>query len=149
MSVDKKSGKETPVKTPRRIRRSSAEQAPNSESVTETIPVTDFQSHTRELLTGRFANIMEAMAQKSAEGSLSHTKYLFEIGGVRGELQRQAQNDGEPTLAELLLAEVRRHRDEETSSAAAGNTIEADGKSEVEPTGDSLERGWNCGAKAE
>ena len=144
------SGKETLMKkTPARKRRDAAGHAATSETATETMPVTDFQSHTRELLTGRFANIMEAMAQKSVEGSLAHTKYLFEIGGVREELQRQAQNDGEPTLAELLLAEVRRHRDEDTSSVATGDTTEADDKAEVEPTGDSLEPGKNCGAKAE
>jgi hypothetical protein len=148
--VEKMSGKETLMKKiPARKKRGAAAQAVNSETATEAIPVTDFQSHTKELLTGRFANIMEAMAQKSAEGSLAHTKYLFEIGGVREELQRQSENNGEPTLAELLLAEVRRHRGEETSSAEAMHTIEAGDKSEVEPTGDLLERGGNCGAKAE
>lgn len=148
--MEKMNGRETLMKkTPARKRRGMARHAANSETVTVTISVTDFQSHTKELLTGRFANIMETMAQKAAEGSLAHTKYLFEIGGVREELQRQAQNDGEPTLAELLLAEVRRHRGEETSSAEAMHTIEAGDKSEVEPTGDLLERGGNCGAKAE
>ena len=148
--MERTSGKKTLMnKISARKRRGAAGQAANSETAIESIPVTDFQSHTRELLTRRFANIMEVMAQKSAEGSISHTKYLFEIGGVREELQRQAQSDGEPTLAELLLAEVRRHRHEETSSAAERHTIEADDKSEVEPTGDSLERGWNFGAKAE
>jgi len=85
---------------------------------TESHPVTDFLGRTKEILTEKFADIVEALAQKSVEGSLPHTKYLFEIAGLKEEFLRQVQNNGEPTLAELLLAEVKRHRDEATSAPA-------------------------------
>jgi hypothetical protein len=59
---------------------------------------------------------MKTTAEKSAKGSLPHTKYLFEIGGVKEEIQRQGQSNGEPSLAEILLAEVRRQSEPEASS---------------------------------
>lgn len=111
------SGKETPVKKASR-RKSSAGQAATTENSTVTIPISEFQNHAKEILTRRFVDIMETMAQKSAEGSMPHTKYLFEIGGVKEELQRLAENEGEPSLAEMLMAEVRRHREAEISSPA-------------------------------
>jgi hypothetical protein len=126
---------------------SSAEEADDSETVTETIPVTHFQSHTKEIVTSRFADIIAALAQKSAEGSLSHTKYLFEISGLREELRRQTQEDGEPTLAALLLAEVQRHQ-EERASRAAGMTAEANETSETGPGDGTTEWDRNRGAEA-
>ena len=139
------SGKETPLKkAPARKRPGVAHPTTNSQGAAESGAVTDFQGHTKELLAVKFANIMATMAQKSVEGSLSHTKYLFEISGVREELQRQVQNNGEPTLAELLMAEVKRHRDEAALTKA--ETIEASGKTESQGCGQAC---IHCGAKGQ
>jgi hypothetical protein len=153
--VEKKIGKEALIKeTPVRKRRSSAELVASSEAAPETIPISDFQSHTQEIIASRFAEIIAAMAQKSAEGSLSHTKYLFDIGGVKDELQQQGQDNDEPTLAELLLAEVRRHQTEQAqTSGAAGSgaldQVEASTESYLEQHGDVRQSIMNCGAKAQ
>jgi hypothetical protein len=109
--VGKRGNRDNSVKKAlERNRNKSAAKAAESEVVAQSIRVTDFQSHTKEIIVSRFADIIAAMAQKSAEGSLSHAKYLFEIGGVKEELQRQGEDSDEPTLGELLLAEVRRHQ---------------------------------------
>ena len=110
---------EIPAKqAPMRKRRSSTEPIAQSEATVKSKRVTDFQSHAREVVTEKFADIMEAMAQESIQGSLPHTKYLFEIGGIKEELQRQVENNGEPTLADLLLEEVRRHSATDTTNFA-------------------------------
>jgi hypothetical protein len=109
--------------------------------------VTDFLSHTKELLIEKFADIMETIAQKSIEGSLSHTKYLFEIGGVREELLRQVQNNGEPSLAELLLAEVKGHRDAEQPTVV--ETVNTCGRAASISCGNSGLPVSNCGAKGQ
>jgi hypothetical protein len=140
--VDKKIGKRTLIREAGvRNSRSSAELVASSEAAPETIPISDFQRHTKKIVADRFAEIIAAMAQKSAEGSPSHTKYPFDIGGVMDELQRQGQDGDEPTLAELLLAEVRRHQTEQTqTSDAAGSAaldqVEASAESDAEQHGE-------------
>ena len=116
--MEQESGKETPVKkkTVARKRNMELESATDGSASVEEIPVTDFQSYAKEVVSRQFANIMKAMAEKSAKGSLAHTKYLFEIAGVKEEIQRQGQSNGEPSLAEILLAEVRRQSEPEASS---------------------------------
>jgi hypothetical protein len=71
-------------------------------------PVRNYKTHTKKLIAKQFSGIMESMAVKSKEGSLAHAKFLFEIGGVKEELERQGRGKAEPSLADLLLAEVRR-----------------------------------------
>jgi hypothetical protein len=132
--VEEKIDKEAPAKKTTLSRRKSKIRSAPSKVPTESRPVTDFLSHTKGLLTEQFASILETIVDKSLEGSLPHTKYLFEIGGVKEELQRQVQNNGEPTLAELLLAEVKRHRDAATSSQTCSDP--------AQPSSE-------CGAKAQ
>jgi hypothetical protein len=71
-------------------------------------PVRNYKTHTKKLIAKQFSGIMESMAVKSKEGSLAHVKFLFEIGGVKEDLERQGRGKSEPSLADLLLAEVRR-----------------------------------------
>jgi hypothetical protein len=75
---------------------------------TESKPVHNYKRHTKKLIAKQFSGIMESMAVKSKEGSLAHAKFLFEIGGVKEDLERQGRGKAEPSLADLLLAEVRR-----------------------------------------
>jgi hypothetical protein len=75
-------------------------------------PVRNYKTHTKKLIAKQFSGIMESMAVKSKEGSLAHTKFLFEIGGVKEDLERQGRGKAEPSLADLLLAEVRRQHAE-------------------------------------
>jgi hypothetical protein len=131
--------------TIRRRKATSKTQAPETVSIalqtTESVPVTDFLAHTRKLLIARFAEILEMLAQKSAEGSLPHTKYLFEIGGIREYLQREIQDNDEPTLAELLLGEIAKCR-----NLQASNVVEAPNRQ----PGDLAQLNDNyCGANAQ
>jgi len=130
--------------TPSRKRCRSKLGAAQSALAADSRPVTDFLSLTKKILTERFASIIEALAQKSSEGSLPHTKYLFDIGGLREELLRQVKNDGEPSVAELLLAEVKRHRDLET--AATVETVKTAGETASEAYDGTEQAGNNGGA---
>ena len=105
--------------------------------------VRNYKRHTTKLLSEEFPDIMQTLANKSKEGSLSHTKYLFEIGGVKEDIERQGQA-GEPSLAELLLEEVRKRQRAEDPSAGSDKPRDESGAG----TDDSEEGGEDCGAKA-
>ena len=69
------------------------------------------------------------MATESINGSLSHTKYLFQIGGVMEEIQRYEENKNEPNLVDLLLAEVKRRQELATATldGCPANLLLSDG----------------------
>ncbi|AXC13595.1 hypothetical protein ACPOL_4320 [Acidisarcina polymorpha] len=106
-------------------------------------PVRNYRRHTKGVISGRFAKIMVRMAEASEKGSLPHTKYLFDIGGVKEDIHRQKRGKAEPSLADLLLAEIRKQHADEASKS--GGDIKVD--SEAVSNGDMKERGVNCGAK--
>lgn len=103
-----KSGDEL-VKTAR-VRRAGKTVAPISDA--ESRPVRNYKTHTKKLIAEQFSGIMESIAVKSKQGSLAHAKFLFELGGVKKELERQGRDKREPSLADLLQAEVRRQQAE-------------------------------------
>ena len=105
--------------------------------------VRNYKRHTTKLLSEEFPDIMQTLANKSKEGSLSHTKYLFEIGRVKEDIERHGQGN-EPSLAELLLAEVRKRRAAEEPNAE--NAMKASGKPGADTVGGTDERGGDCGA---
>ena len=126
MPVEKQRGGKTPAKrnVAPRARRKGLRQGAISESVPEgesaemgEAPVEDYQRHTKKVVSGKFASIMKTMAERSEKGSLPHTKFLFEIGGVKEEIRRRGRGDAEPSLADLLLAEIRKQRAIEIATA--------------------------------
>jgi hypothetical protein len=153
MPVAKKSREKIPAKSKAgaRGRSTAPEQVANSSPLAENqakgvleIPVEEYQSHAKKVVSENFAHIVQTMAEKSAKGSLSHTKYLFEIGGVKEEIQRQGQGEDEPSLADLLLAEIRKRQTAEETAAE-----DADKASAESGAADTEERGKDCGAKAQ
>ena len=46
------------------------------------------------MISGRFSKIMVKMAEASEKGSLPHTKYLFDIGGVKEDIQPSRPEQG-------------------------------------------------------
>jgi hypothetical protein len=153
--MDKMSDKGTLVKKSAVTRRRSnaVVRSGSTNTPADERPVVNFQSLAKEAVSRKFAKIMKTMAKKSEEGSLSHTKYLFEIGGVKEEIQRKDPNDAEPSLADLLLTEMRRQRSGETPSAADSameDKVSANGETgAAESAGHTVERGGDCGAKAQ
>ena len=116
-------------------------------SETESEAETDFLTHLRRIITEKFASIIETIAQKSAEGSLPHTKYLFDIGGVKEGLRNEVQNNGEPSIAELLLGEVNKHK--AAAQPTTIETVETPSKTEGEPCANPGLPVSNCGAKGQ
>ena len=78
--------------------------------------VQNYKRHVKRLLSEAFPEIVLKMATESINGSLSHTKYLFQIGGVMEEIQRQEENKNEPNFVDLLLAEVKRRHELATAT---------------------------------
>jgi hypothetical protein len=116
------------VRTSAKTRRTKAEPAIDPEAKTaEEKPVfrrvRNFKRHTRKLMSDNFARIMNSLAEKAINGSVAHVKYLFEIGGVREELEREGDGKAEPSLAEVMLGEMRRQREEELARAKTGSGI--------------------------
>jgi len=115
---------------------------PAEANLAEEIPAEHYQSHAKKVVSGNFANILDRMAKKSVEGSLSHTKYLFEIGGVKEDIERLGQ-EAEPSLADLLHEEIQKQRAaEEARRRDAEERAGFDAR--VDPNEDS---GADCGAK--
>jgi len=77
-----------------------------------------YRRFARRLLSESFAAIMERMAQESIGGSLAHTRYLFELGGLTEELRNEGQAKGEPNLGELMREEIKRQRAAAAAAAA-------------------------------
>ena len=73
------------------------------------IPAEQYQSLAKQVVSTNFLDILEMMAKKSVEGSLPHAKYLFQIAGVKEDIERFGQ-EAEPSLADLLIEEVRKQR---------------------------------------
>ena len=122
------------------------------EVAAESEPEDDFLSHTQRILTENFASIVETLVQKSVAGSLPHTKYLFEIGGVKEGLRNQIQNNdnGEPSLAELVLAVVKKHCGAAQPVTVKGaETVETPGATGYQQRGNPDLPVSNCGAKGQ
>ncbi len=101
--------------------------------------VEDYRGVARKVVSANFVGILNALAEKAVNGSLLHMKLLFELGGVKEDIERRVQQNDEPTLLDLIVAEIRRGRSE-------GNPTDA----QLESAADSEdESGLNCGAKAQ
>jgi hypothetical protein len=82
------------------------------ESTEQKKRVRNFRSYAKRRVSEDFPKIVDAMSKKSIEGSLAHTKYLFEIGGVKEEIESQTGDKHEPSLSELLIGEIKRRQTE-------------------------------------
>jgi hypothetical protein len=153
----KKSGGSIPAKTKRvakakamRPKRAIAKRPSRAVAMTTVEPekvktkrVRNFKRHVKQVIAEKFPEIVLKLATESINGSLSHTKYLFQMGGVLEEIQRQEENKNEPNFVDLLLSEVRR-RQEEAATTLNGTpaTLQlSDGADEIDETsGNIVER---------
>jgi hypothetical protein len=74
-------------------------------------PVRKFKRYANKLIREKFAPTMNSLADMAIQGSLSHMKYFFEICGVRERIEQESDRKAEPSLAEVLLEEMRRQRE--------------------------------------
>jgi hypothetical protein len=99
----------------------------------------NYKKHAKELIAAEFPEIMKAMAEKSKQGSLGHAKFLFEIGGLKEELERQGRGRAEPSLADLLMAEIKRQNaksdaaSEQSANGEAGDRLPTVAETDEEP----------------
>ncbi len=109
-----------------------------------TIAATEFQSHVRQLITEHYDAILTAIAEQAERGSIPHTKYLFELGGVQKEIERQGK-EHEPNVAQILLAEIERRQ--ATEVAHGEGRVPFEHRPEMADVAE--ERGWDWRAKAQ
>lgn len=78
--------------------------------------VRNYRKHAKKELSEAFPVIVQTLVKKAEEGSLTHAKLLFDIGGVKdaakAEGRKRKSSDREPSLAEMLLDEVKKRREE-------------------------------------
>jgi hypothetical protein len=111
-------------------------------------PVRNYLRHARKRISVDFDDIVEAMSKKSIEGSLPHVKYLFEIGGVKEEIARQGEGKREPSLAQLLMAELKKKQREARPDPETGgpSSDEDEAGADAADAGAGMdERGEDCG----
>lgn len=67
-----------------------------------------FRKKAQEEIGKSYTAIIQALANEAASGSVPHTKLLFDLGGVKEEVQASAtgRRRRPPSLGEILLKEA-------------------------------------------
>lgn len=79
--------------------------------VSKPVRVRNFKGHTKKQLSESFSKIVEAHLEEAKNGSLKHTDWLFEVGGVKQEIRAEKKGKGrDPSLASLLLLELEKQQ---------------------------------------
>jgi hypothetical protein len=113
MSSGETSSKETFAEYKRRLR-SGSESIPaesissqEGEAFVEEGPIQNFKEYIGKMISRDFPKLLDALVNKCIMGSLSHLKYLFELGGVKEEMERQGEGGERLSIAEVLMAAIR------------------------------------------
>jgi hypothetical protein len=80
------------------------EQTKNADQGKPTKP-RHFRKKAQEEIGKKYGGIVEKLAEKATEGSVQHTKLLFELGGVREQVSSPKRRRS-PSLGKLLLKEA-------------------------------------------
>lgn len=70
------------------------------------VRVRNFKGHTQKHLSESFSEILEAHLGEAKKGSIKHTEWLFEVGGVKDEINGTKKKSGDSSLASLLMVEL-------------------------------------------
>jgi hypothetical protein len=66
-----------------------------------------FRKKAQEEIGRKYEGIVEKLAEKATQGSVQHTKLLFELGGVKEQVQASSQRKRRAlSLGEILLKEA-------------------------------------------
>jgi len=99
--------------------------SPSAEEATEPVSakkkrVQNFRRAKIEI-SGAFPEIVHTLIDRAKEGSVNHTKLLFDIGGVKEQMKEEAKHRervaGSASLADLLMHELERQHEPEPSDA--------------------------------
>jgi hypothetical protein len=74
--------------------------------------VRNYKKLAKKELSQAFPDIVDVLIERAKEGSLTHTKFLFEIGGGKDQPSKRGARQRHPSLAEMLLDEVTKRREE-------------------------------------
>lgn len=75
-----------------------------------------YRKKAQEAIGENYTSIVSKLAEEASTGSVQHTKLLFELGDVKGEVKAassQRRKKKEPSLGKLLMQEAEKHRREQ------------------------------------
>jgi hypothetical protein len=81
-----------------------------------------FRKTVQDAIGENYIDIVETLASKAVQGSVQHTKLLFDLGGVDDEVQAAAtpRRRRPPSLGRILLAEVEAMKRNKEKEAQGG-----------------------------
>jgi hypothetical protein len=86
--------------------------AAGNKATAKTKRVKNYKRHAKREISVAFPTIVKTLVEQAKKGSLTHTKFLFDIGGVKDKPLSQEKREREPSLSEMLLEEVAKRHDE-------------------------------------
>jgi hypothetical protein len=96
----------TPKQSATSLTQGEPEQAKKADQGKPTKP-RHFRKKAQEEIGKKYGGIVEKLAEKATEGSVQHTKLLFELGGVREQVEVSSpKRRRSPSLGKFLLKEA-------------------------------------------
>lgn len=89
--------------------------------------VRNYRKHAKKELSEAFPEIVDVLVERAKEGSLTHTKFLFEIGGGKDKPASRESRHRERSLAGMLLEEVAKRR-EQASEVDGARQVDGQGR---------------------
>ncbi|HVJ08792.1 MAG TPA: hypothetical protein VM554_10435 [Acidisarcina sp.] len=76
--------------------------------------IRNYKAHTKKELSEAFPEIVDSSIERAKHGSLTHTKFLIEMAGVKDERTSRGKKQRHVSLAEMLMKELAKRNDMET-----------------------------------
>ncbi len=102
---------------------SSAPEKDNSAAKKRPTKPKHFRKTAQEEIGKEYTNIVQTLAKNAAEGSVPHTKLLFDLGGVKEEVRASASTRRRRprSLGQILLKEAEKLKRNQQPDTQGGN----------------------------
>jgi hypothetical protein len=97
--------------TGRQSRNTAKSEQTGHSKKTAKVQAKNFRKEAKSTVEDSYKTILKSLTEKACVGSLQHTKMLFDLGGVKEELEEAAKERKlGPSLGRLLLKEAAKFR---------------------------------------
>ena len=86
--------------------------------------VRNYKFHAKKELSAAFPAIVDVLVSRAKKGSLTHTKLLFDIGGVRDKPIHKESQQPHFSLAQVLLDEVAKLQEQTSEPVLTGTNVD-------------------------
>jgi hypothetical protein len=86
--------------------------------------VKNYKFHAKKELSAAFPAIVDVLVNRAKKGSLTHTKLLFDIGGVKDKPIRKESQQPHFSLAQVLLDEVAKLQEQGSEPVLTGTNVD-------------------------